>query len=171
MPKYEDIVVLLSEQCYYFSHKTSWQQADSQTYRPNMKRVGTKHFLIFSFFSPNRPNLCPTNDALHIWVVFEENENNLLKISWFRYSVFIYLITFLAFVTIREKRNESKRFWFRVTISFRVALKSLCCSFGFLKKKKKLHSWASNELMFAAEETLAAQGSTAETGGVLFFCF
>lgn len=82
-------------------------------------------------FSPNRPNLCPTNDALHIWVTFEENKNNnSLKISWFKYSVLMYLITFLAFVTIREKRNESKRFWFRVTISFRVALKSLCCSFG-----------------------------------------
>lgn len=67
MPKYEDIVVLLSEQC-YFSHKTSWQQADLQTYRPHMKRVGTKHFLIifFFFFPPNGPNLCPTNDALHI---------------------------------------------------------------------------------------------------------
>lgn len=45
---------------------------------------------------------------------------------------FIYLITFLAFVTIREKKNESKRFWFRVTISFRIALKKFFF-FGLFK--------------------------------------
>lgn len=101
--------------------------------------------------------------------IFEGKKNdNLLKISWFRYSVFIYLITFLAFVTIREKRNESKRFWFRVTISFRVALKSLCCTFGLKKKNCTAElqmSWCS---LLRRRSPLKDQ---LRKLGFLFFCF
>lgn len=62
--------------------------------------------------------------------------------------------------SIREnKMNECKRFWFRVTINF-LSLLWKVFSFRSLRSEKnneKLHSWASNELVFAPAESLASR--------------
>lgn len=91
-----------------------------------MKRVRTKHF--FLIFSVNWPKLRPLMTCFRTKKKKKITPQNLNIYIQF----FIYLITFLAFVTIREKKNESKRFWFRVTISFRIALKKFFF-FGLFK--------------------------------------
>lgn len=83
-------------------------------------------------------------------------------------------LTFLAFVTIREKRNE----WVQEILIqgnnqlLVVALKSLFFFLFFLflsvgKKKEKLHSWASNELVLAPAETLASRATSRRAASLL----